>query len=289
MEIAPDELQLKRFKLQGAKSIYIGCKVEVVKNWKAPKTVKSVHFGFCNLYRRFIRDFGRLAKPLNHLTKGTVQFRFDEKCVEAFEAFELALTTSLVIAHYNTELESMIKTVASDGVVAGVLSRWQPNSEWHPVACFSKTMTPAECNYEIHDKEMLGIVKSLDAWRPELEGLPTRLQVFTDHKALEYFMITKRFTAPQASWTEHLSQFYFTIMDRSGKQNGKADVLMRLADEAQTQDELKDHHHTRALLFPESLESQMITNLGIFELDLCPVAVDDAEPLFLVESADCCR
>ena len=56
----------------------------------------------------------------------------------------------------------MIKTDASDGVVAGILSQLHPDSEWYPVAYFSKTMAPAECNYDIHDKEMLAIVKSLD-------------------------------------------------------------------------------------------------------------------------------
>ena len=73
-------------------------------------------------------------------------------------------------------------------------------------------MLPAECNYEIHDKEMLAIVKSLDQWRPELQGTAQRFLIYTDHKALEYFMITKKLTGRQARWAEALSQYYFTIM-----------------------------------------------------------------------------
>jgi hypothetical protein len=56
----------------------------------------------------------------------------------------------------------MVKTNASDRVIAGVLSQQHTNKQWYSVAYFSKTMTPAKCNYSIHDKEMLAIVKSLD-------------------------------------------------------------------------------------------------------------------------------
>ena len=88
----------------------------------------------------------------------------------------------------------MIETDVSDSVIAGVLSQQHADGEWYPVAYFSKTMALAECNYRIHDKEMLAIVRSLDQWRPELQGTAKRIQIFTDHKALEYFMTTKQLT-----------------------------------------------------------------------------------------------
>ena len=64
----------------------------------------------------------------------------------------------------------MVNTDASDGVITGILSQQHSDTEWYSVAYFSKTMTPTECNYEIHDKEMLAIICSLEQWRPELEG-----------------------------------------------------------------------------------------------------------------------
>jgi len=67
-----------------------------------------------------------------------------------------------------------------------------------PIAYFSKTMAPIECNYEIYDKEMLAIVKSLKEWRPELERTAQRIQIFTDHKSLEYFMSSKNLNSRQA-------------------------------------------------------------------------------------------
>jgi hypothetical protein len=79
----------------------------------------------------------------------------------------------------------MVETDASDGVIAGVLSQQHTNKQWYLVAYFFKTMALAECNYGIHDKEMLAIVRSLDQWRPELKNTVKKIQIFTNHKALK--------------------------------------------------------------------------------------------------------
>ena len=80
-------------------------------------------------------------------------------------------------------------------------------------------MNSAECNYQIHDKEMLAIVKSLEEWRPELQRKQDRFKIYTDHKSLKYFMTTKQLTARQAKWAEALSEYYFIITYRPGKDN----------------------------------------------------------------------
>lgn len=88
-------------------------------------------------------------------------------------------------------------------------------------------MAPAECNYEIYDKELLAIIRCFEAWRPEIEGTAMPVQVLSDHKSLEYFMSTKKLTRRQARWAEFLSRYNFQIVYRPGKQNGKADALTR--------------------------------------------------------------
>ncbi len=127
-----------------------------------------------------------------------MDFKFDYACQEAFEELKQRMIEAPILCHYDTTLESMIKTDVSDGVITGILSQKHPDGEWYPVAFFSKTMTLAECNYEIHDKEMLAIVQSLQEWRPELERTHSQIQIFTDHKSLEYFMTTKELMARQA-------------------------------------------------------------------------------------------
>jgi hypothetical protein len=219
----------------------------VVRSWKAPNTVRGVQsfLGFCNFYRRFIRDYGRIAKPLVNLTKNTVPFDFNESCWNAFEQLKHKLCSADVLRHYDPDLKSRIETDASDGVIAGVLSQLHrnyadPESEngdddddegsWRPVAYFSKTMAPAECNYEIHDKELLAIVRSLNEWRPELYSTHHKVRIFTDHKALEYFMTSKQLTARQARWAEILSEYYFVIIYRSGKLNNTDTLIRRKQD-----------------------------------------------------------
>jgi hypothetical protein len=89
----------------------------------------------------------------------------------------------------------------------------QLDEEWHLVAYYSKAMAIPELNYEIHNKELLAIIKALEEWQAKLEGLQrsNRFSIYTDHKALEYFMTTKKLNGQQARWAEFLSCFYFLI------------------------------------------------------------------------------
>jgi hypothetical protein len=86
-------------------------------------------------------------------------------------------------------------------------------------------MSPAEFNYEVHDKEMLAIVKSLKEWRAEVKSTGSKIDIITNHKSLEYFMTTKQLTGQQARWAEALAQYDFMICYRPGKDNAAADAL----------------------------------------------------------------
>lgn len=264
-------------------------KVAAVVNWKAPHNVRGIQsfLGFCNFYRRFIRDYGRVAKPLVHLTKTDVPFAFGKDCWDAFEELKSKLTSAPVLRHYNPDYDCMIETDASDGVIAGILSQLHPDGEWHPVAYYSKTMAPAECNYGIHDKEMLAVVKSLEEWRPELHGAAKRIKIYTDHKALEYFMTTKQLTSRQARWAEALSEYYFMIMYRAGKQNGKADALTRRDDEIAAQNGVKAEYRTKAFLSQDQVDPRVLEDLGIevSEVDVVAPTEEDTfdEPIGLVD------
>jgi hypothetical protein len=84
-----------------------------------------------------------------------------------------------------------METDASDGVISGILSQQAEDHQWYPVAYFSKTMNAPECNYEIHDKEMLAIIRAIQEWRAELVSVREKFRIYSDHEALKYF-ITKR-------------------------------------------------------------------------------------------------
>jgi reverse transcriptase-like protein len=114
----------------------------------------------------------------------------------------LALTVSNYVVGMNRRsLKYFAKLMGMpEGELAAKLPVWPPSDELSlgaPVAYYSKTISAPELNYEIHDKEMLAIVRALEEWRAELEGLQRgeRFDVYTDHRALEHFMTTKRLNA----------------------------------------------------------------------------------------------
>jgi hypothetical protein len=108
-----------------------------------------------------------------------------------------AFTTAPILAHFDPDLECVVETDSSGYVTAGILSQKGKDGILHPVAFFSRKHSPAECNYEIYDMELLAIIRAFEEWRPELEGSGMPIQVITDHKNLEYFMTTKLLTRRQ--------------------------------------------------------------------------------------------
>ena len=135
----------------------------MIADWKHPRTVRGVQsfLGFCNFYRRFIRDYSRIAAPLTQLTRTDREFIFDNECAQAFETLRNRLVSAPLLAHYDIDHQCLLETDASDTVVAAVFSQKGLDGEWHLVGYFSKTMALAKTNYPIHDKEMLAIVKAL--------------------------------------------------------------------------------------------------------------------------------
>ena len=104
------------------------------------------------------------------------------------------------------------------------------DGKWHPIAFLSKSLSPVERNYEIHDKEMLAIVRALEEWRHFLEGAEHQFEIWTDHKNLEYFMSTKKLNWRQARWSLLLARFNFLLHHRPGKTMGKSDALSQRSD-----------------------------------------------------------
>jgi len=119
---------------------------------------------------------------------------------------------------------------ASDYATEGVLSMECKDGLWRPVAFLSKSLNEMERNYEIHDKEMLAIVRELEVWRHLLKGVQFKFKIWTDHKNLEYFMKAQKLNWRQARWALYLSRFDFTLKHVVGTKIGKVDGLSRRSD-----------------------------------------------------------
>ena len=138
---------------------------------------------------------------------------------------------------------------------AGIILQHDYDGILHPVTFYSKKHSPAECNYEIYDKELLAIVRAFEEWRPHLEGSSQPIQILTDHKNLEYFMSTKLFNRRQARWSEFLSRFDFKIIFRPGKSGGKPDALTRRSGDLPMEGDERLVANQQAVLKPWNLLS----------------------------------
>ena len=139
-------------------------KVKAIVDWSTPTNLKEVQgfIGFANFYRRFIRDFSRLVKPLVQLTRKDSPFVWSESCVQAFETLKQQVVKAPVLKHFDPKRQSILETDASDLVTGGILSQYDDDDVLHPVAFYSKSMIPAECNYHIYDKELLAIIRCFE-------------------------------------------------------------------------------------------------------------------------------
>jgi len=104
------------------------------------------------------------------------------------------------------------------------------DEKWYPVAFDSKFLSSMEQNYEIYDKEMLAIIHALKKWRYFLEGATHLVEIWTDHKNLEYFMTAKKLNCCQVHWSLHLARFDFLLHHYPGCTMGKPNALSRRAD-----------------------------------------------------------
>ena len=206
-------------------------KVSTIMAWKPPVYPTGVRkfLGFANFYRRFILNYSTIASPLFNLIKKDVNFKWDDACQHAFEYLKARFTSGPILQHFVDERPTRLETDASDVGIGAVLLQ-QNDDKWHPIAFASRTMSPAERNYEVHDKEMLAVVYACLQWRPLLLSLTSKFEILTDHRGLQWFMSTKDLNRRQVRWAERLADFKCTITYRPGTANGQADALSRRDD-----------------------------------------------------------
>jgi len=241
-------------------------KVDTIQNWQSPTSVKGVQefLGFANFYRRFILNYSSVVAPSTRLTRKDTPFVWESEQEEAFQKLKIAFTSAPILRHFDWEKPIVVETDASDFVSAGVLSQPDENDILHPVAFFSKKHSPAECNYEIYDKELLAIVRCFEEWRPHLIGSPHPIQVLTDHKNLEFFKTKRTLNQRQIRWSEFMSEFPWYAEYRPGKLGGKPDSLTRRSGDLPREGDERLTQRFQALLKPANHEKPANGNLRIY-------------------------
>ncbi|GKA15939.1 reverse transcriptase domain-containing protein [Tanacetum coccineum] len=202
-------------------------KVDVISNLPHPTTVKGIrsflmHAGF---YRRFIKDFSKISRPMTHLLEKNTPFIFSEDCILAFQTLKKKLTEAPILIAPNWDQPFEIMCDASDYAIGAVLGQ-RIEKHFRPIHYASKTMTEAESNYTTTEKEMLAVVYAFEKFRSYL--IMNKSVVYTDHSALKYLFNKKDAKARLLRWVLLLQEFDFKVIDTKGAENYAADHLSRL-------------------------------------------------------------
>ncbi|WVZ71142.1 hypothetical protein U9M48_019762 [Paspalum notatum var. saurae] len=199
-------------------------KVEDVMNWKQPQTVIEIwsFLGLAGYYRRFIKNFSKIAKPMTALTQKNAKFAWSSKCEEAFGTLKKLLTSAPVLAQPDITKPFDVYCDASGSGLGCVLMQ-----EGRVIAYASCQLRKHEVNYPTHDLELLAVVYALKKWRHYLLG--NTCHIYTDHKSLKYIFTQLELNISQRRWLELIKYYDLEVHYHPDKANVVADALSRKA------------------------------------------------------------
>nr|GFA79306.1 reverse transcriptase domain-containing protein [Tanacetum cinerariifolium]GFA79324.1 reverse transcriptase domain-containing protein [Tanacetum cinerariifolium] len=202
-------------------------KIEVISKLPHPKTVKGIRsfLGHAGFYRRFIKDFSKISRPMTHLLEKNSPFIFSNECIQAFRTLKDKLTEAPILIAPNWDQPFELMCDASDYAVGAVLEQII-EKHFRPIHYASKTMNQAEANYTTTEKEMLAVVYAFENFRSYL--IKNKSIVYTDHSALKYLFAKKDAKARLLHWILLLQEFDFKVIDTRGAENYADDHLSRL-------------------------------------------------------------
>ena len=142
--------------------------------------------------------FSKIAVPMNKLLRKDQPWEWKEVQQEAFDTLKAKFTTNPIPTTPDPERPLRVETDALDYATGAILSMKCEDDKWRPCAFYLKSLSDVEQNYDVHDKEMLAIIRALEAWRQHLEGAKHKAEIWSDHRNLQYFMGAKKLNRRQA-------------------------------------------------------------------------------------------
>lgn len=243
-----------------------GKKIEAVKSFPVPVSQHNIRqfLGLASFFRRFVRGFSVIAKPLTRLLKKDVEFKWGDEQEAAFRALQEALVQKPTLALYNPHAETELHTDASKLGIAGILLQKDENGLLKPVAYFSRQTTPEEQNYSSYDLETLAVIGSLQKFRVYLIGV--RFKVVTDCNSLRATFLKRDMIPRVARWWSQMQEYDFNIEYKAGKSMAHVDALSRNPVQTNVA-ELQVRNVTEAdwLVTVQSADSEVQRIVGILQ------------------------
>ena len=165
-------------------------KIEAIEKLPFPRDLKGIRsfLGHAGFYRRFIKDFSKISKPLTNLLQKDVPFSFNDDCIESFNILKNALITAPIIQPPDWNLPFEIMCDASDYAVGAVLGQ-RVDKKLNVIYYASRTLDAAQMNYATTEKEFLAVLFACDKFMPYI--IDSKVTIHTDHSAIKYLMNKK--------------------------------------------------------------------------------------------------
>ncbi|GJX86991.1 reverse transcriptase domain-containing protein [Tanacetum coccineum] len=214
-------------------------KIDVISKLPPPTNIKGIRsfLGHVDFYRRFIKDFSKIARPLTKLLEKDIPFKFNDECQNAFKILKEKLTCTLVIVSPNWSLPFKLMCDASDFTVGAILGQ-KEGKTFHLIYFASKSLNATQQNYTITEKELMAVVFAFDKFRSYL--VLSKTIVHTDHSALRHLFKKQDAKTLLIRWILLLLESDIKIKDRKGTKNVAADHLSRIENEETSDDSKVD-------------------------------------------------
>ena len=203
-------------------------KVDAVKSALAPKNIKHVQkfIGLANYYRRFIKQFSHIAKPLYDLLKKNRKWSWGEIEQNAFNTLKDKLCEYPIVRLPDIERPFILHTDASNIAIGAILAQKDDNNAEYVIEYASKSLKSFEMNFGITEKECLAVVWAIKYFHYYLFGV--KFTVVTDHSALHWLLTLKKDpTGRLARWSTILQSYKFEVIHRKGKLHNNVDAISR--------------------------------------------------------------
>ncbi|KAG1043320.1 hypothetical protein G6F43_011674 [Rhizopus delemar] len=203
-------------------------KIEKIKNYERPTTLTQVRgfLGLASYYRRFIKNFAAIARPLHDQTKTSKKIPWTNKTTESFEQLKKLLTEAPVLARPDFNRDFVLVTDASKQGLGCILTQLDDDGHEHPIIYASRSLKSSEVNYGVSKLECLAVIWAVKLFRPYLLG--RKFTIITDHSALKGLLNTTNPTGIIARWITILAEYEYEVKYRPGRVNESADFLSRL-------------------------------------------------------------
>lgn len=201
-------------------------KTDAVMRYPKPTSVRQVRsfLGLTSYFRKYIKDYAVIAKPLSDLLRKDVVFAFGDKECMAFNSLKRKLSNSPVLKIYDSNLPTELHTDAASVAHSAILLQLHPDG-WHPVYYMSKKNSDAESKYCSYELEALAIIEGVKRFRVYLYGI--HFTIVTDCQAFEMTLRKKDLCPKVARWVLYLDQFDYEVVHRAGAKMQHADALSR--------------------------------------------------------------